>query len=173
MPLPRDFVNIAFAPSIVDRGAIPCITTWGQHCISCPDSPQIKIHGNKVTGIVCCPRCCHRRRHQTPGCPHFSCQPPSALVDGDDDALYRATASTATLQRGRRGAVGGGVKHGCKVSSVDLALVAKAMGLLWRFEVNASHRPCNIVYLHQRCCRRPKNPLMPPASSLPLSSSPS
>jgi hypothetical protein len=52
LPLPRDFVDIAFASSIVDRGAIPRTTTWGQRCIHCPVSLQIKIHGNELTGIV-------------------------------------------------------------------------------------------------------------------------
>ncbi len=52
MPLPRDLVDIAFALSIVDRGAIPRTTTWGQRRIRRPVSLRIEIHDNELTSVV-------------------------------------------------------------------------------------------------------------------------
>ncbi len=52
MPLPRDFVDIAFALLIFNRRAIPRTTTWGQRRICRPISLRIKIHGNELTRVV-------------------------------------------------------------------------------------------------------------------------
>jgi hypothetical protein len=52
LPLTWDFVDIAFASSIVDRGAIPRTTTWGQRRIRRTVGLRIEIHGNELSRVV-------------------------------------------------------------------------------------------------------------------------